>query len=122
MTVTGGATKLLPMIIGLNRTRELIMTGEFIDATEAYRIGLVNKLTPKGQEEVEAERLAKLIMSRSPYSVVNHKRMVQNAIESGFETALEAEKQTITGMLYSEDYGEAISAFNEKRDPVFSGR
>jgi enoyl-CoA hydratase/carnithine racemase len=122
MTITGGASKLLPMIIGLNRSRELLMTGEFMNAEEAHRYGLVNKLVPKGQDEAEAERLARLIMTRSPYSVVNHKRLVNNAVESGFEAALEAEKQTITGMLYSEDYGEAIAAFNEKRDPVFHGR
>jgi enoyl-CoA hydratase len=122
MTITGGASKLLPMIVGLNRARELILTGEFIDAAEGYRIGLVNKLVPRGEEEAEAERLARLIMSRAPLSIVNHKRMIQNAAEAGFEATLEAEKQTVATMVYSEDYGEAITAFGEKRDPTFKGR
>lgn len=122
MTITGGATKLLPMIVGLNKAKEMILTGEFIDAEEAHRIGIANKVVPFGEEEAEAKRMAELIMTRSPAAVVNHKRMLQNAAESGFEATLEAEKQTITGMLYSEDYGEAITAFGEKRKPKFTGR
>lgn len=122
MTITGGATKLLPMIVGLNKARELVLTGEFIDAEEACRIGIANRVVPAGEEEEEAARLARLIMTRAPMAVINHKRMLQNAAETGFEATLEAEKQTITGMLYSEDYGEAITAFGEKRKPVFKGR
>ena len=122
MTITGGASKLLPMSVGLNKARELALTGEFIDAAEAYRIGLVNKVVPLGLEEAEAERLARLIMTRAPFSVVNHKRMLQNAAEAGFEATLEMEKQTITNMIYTEDYAEAITAFGEKRKPTFKGR
>ncbi|MEM8689901.1 MAG: enoyl-CoA hydratase-related protein [Pseudomonadota bacterium] len=122
MTITGGASKLLQMIVGLNKARELVLTGEFIDAAEGYRIGLVNKLVPIGKEEEEAERLARVIMTRAPLAVVNHKRMLQNAAESGFEATLEAEKQTITNLIYTEDYGEAITAFGEKREPKFKGR
>ena len=122
MTITGGASKLLPMIVGLNKAREMVLTGEFIDAAEGYRIGLVNKLVPDGEEEKEAERLARVIMTRAPFAVANHKRMLQNAAEAGFEATLEAEKQTITNLIYTEDYGEAITAFGEKRKPTFKGR
>ena len=82
----------------------------------------MNKLVPIGKEEEEAERLAQVIMTRAPLAVVNHKRMLQNAAESGFEAALETEKQTITNLIYTEDYGEAITAFGEKREPKFKGR
>ena len=122
MTITGGATKLLPMSVGLNKARELVLTGEFIDAAEAHRIGLVNKVVPAGQEDEEAERLARLIMTRAPLSVANHKRLLQNAAEIGLEATLELEKQTVTNMIYTEDYGEAITAFGEKRKPTFKGR
>ena len=122
MTVTGGVTKLLPMIVGLNKARELMLTGEFINAQEAYRIGLVNKLVPLGEEEKEAERLARIVMSRAPMSVVHHKRMVTQSIGADFETALNLEKQTIATLVYSEDYGEAVRAFSEKRKPNFKGR
>ncbi len=122
MTITGGATKLLPMIVGLNKARELMLTGEFIDATEAYRIGLVNKLVPLGEEEQAAEKMARMIMSRAPLAVTHHKRMVTQSTEADFETVLNLEKQTITTLIYTEDYGEAIHAFAEKRKPVFKGR
>jgi enoyl-CoA hydratase len=122
MTVTGGVTKLLPMAVGLNKARELVLTGEFIDAAEGYRIGLVNKLVAVDEEEEEAERLARVIMSRAPLAVMQHKRMLHQSTEADFETALNLEKQSITALIYSEDYGEAISAFTEKRKPVFRGR
>ena len=122
MTITGGATKLLPMIVGLNKARELMLTGEFIDAREAHRIGLVNKLVPAGEAERAAEAMARVIISRAPLAVANHKRMVQQSTEADFETALNLEKQTITTLIYTEDYGEAIHAFAEKRKPKFKGR
>lgn len=99
-----------------------MLTGEFIDADEAYRIGLVNKLVPVGQEEKEAERLARVVMSRAPMAVIHHKRMVTQSTEADFETALNLEKQTIATLVYSEDYGEAVQAFSEKRKPKFKGR
>lgn len=122
MTITGGASKLLPMIVGLNKARELVLTGEFIDAAEGYRIGLVNKLVPLGEEDAEAERLARVIMSRAPLAVMQHKRLLQQSTEADFETALNLEKQTITTLIFTEDYGEAITAFSEKRKPEFKGR
>lgn len=122
MTITGGASKLLPLIVGLNRARELVLTGEFIDAAEGYRIGLVNKLVPDREEEAAAEAMARRIMSRAPLATVAHKRMLQRVVDADFETALELEKQTITNLIYTEDYGEAITAFSEKRPPKFKGR
>ena len=122
MTITGGATKLLPQIVGLNKARELMLTGEFIDAEEGYRIGLVNKLVPLGEEERAAEEMARMVMSRAPLAVTHHKRMVTQSTEADLETALNLEKQTINTLIYTEDYGEALTAFAEKRKPRFKGR
>jgi enoyl-CoA hydratase/carnithine racemase len=122
MTVTGGASKLLPMIVGLNRARELMLTGEFIDAEEGYRIGLVNKVVPPGQEEEAAEALARKVMSRAPLAITQHKRLLAQSTEADFETVLNLEIQTISNLIFTEDYGEAIRAFTDKRKPVFKGR
>lgn len=122
MTVTGAASKLLPMIVGLKKATELMLTGEFVNAEEAYRIGLVNKLVPLGEEEQAAESMARLVMSRAPLAITQHKRLLSQAADADFETTLNLEKQTISNLIFTEDYGEAITAFSEKRKPVFKGR
>ena len=122
MTVTGGASKLLASIVGLNKARELMLTGEFIDAEEGYRIGLVNKLVPLGEEEQAAEPMSRMVMSRAPLAITQHKRLLAQSTDADFETVLNLEKQTISNLIFTEDYGEAIKAFSEKRKPVFKGR
>ncbi|MGD2173288.1 MAG: enoyl-CoA hydratase-related protein [Gammaproteobacteria bacterium] len=122
MTVTGGASQLLARIVGLNRARELMLTGEFIDAQEAWRIGLVNRVTAAGEEEQAAESLARTIISRAPLAIAQHKRLIAQSAEASFETVLNLEKQTISNLIFTDDYGEAIKAFAEKRKPDFKGR
>lgn len=122
MTVTGAASKLLPMIVGLNKARELMLTGEFIDAAEGHRIGLVNKLVEPRKAEEAAEKLARMVISRAPLAITQHKRLLSQSPDADFETALNLEKQTISNLIFTEDYGEAVTAFSEKRKPVFKGR
>ncbi len=122
MSITGGVTKLLPMTIGLAKAREMCYTGEFIDAQEAYRLGLVNKVVPLGEEEKAAEAMARTIMSKSPLAVIAHKRLINQAVEADFETTLNLEKQTIGVLLTSEDAVEASKAFVEKRKPKYKGK
>jgi|TARA_B110001454_G_scaffold67606_1_gene65865 enoyl-CoA hydratase/carnithine racemase len=122
MTVTGGVSKLLALMVGLNRARELMLTGDFINADEAYRIGLANKIVPLGEEEKAAEEMARKVISRAPLAIMQHKRLLAQAHDADFETVLNLEKQTISNLIYTEDYGEAITAFSEKREPKFKGR
>ena len=122
MTVTGGASKLLAMSIGLHRAREMMLTGEFIDADEAWRIGLANRLVPAGEEERQAEALARIVMTRAPLAITQHKRLLAQSVDADFETVLNLEKQTISNLIFTEDYGEAVKAFSEKRKPKFKGR
>jgi enoyl-CoA hydratase len=109
-------------MVGLNRARELMLTGDFINADEAYRIGLANKIVPLGEEEKAAEEMARKVISRAPLAIMQHKRLLAQAHDADFETVLNLEKQTISNLIYTEDYGEAITAFSEKREPKFKGR
>ena len=61
-------------------------------------------------------------MARAPRSVANHKRLLQNAAESGLEATLRQEAQTVANMFCTEDYGEATTAVGENREPDFKGR
>jgi enoyl-CoA hydratase/carnithine racemase len=61
-------------------------------------------------------------MSRAPLAITQHKRLLSQSTEADFETTLNLEKQTISNLIYTEDYGEAVTAFAEKRKPTFKGR
>lgn len=122
MNITGGVTKLLPYIVGLMKAREMAFVGDFIDAQEAYRIGLVNKVVPVGQEEQAAKEMARKIMNNAPIVVLMHKRLLNQCPWVDLETALNMEKQAMLACSASEDIMEAARAFSEKRKPVFKGR
>lgn len=122
MSITGGITKLLPMTIGLARAKELFFTGRYIGAEEAYEFGIANRVVPDGEEESEAEKLAREVMQVGPLCITAHKRMLHQSANADFETVLNLEKQTIGVLCTTDDAVEAANAFMEKRDPIFKGR
>lgn len=121
VTITNGGTFLLPRKIGLARARELAYTGEFISAEDAYRVGLVNRVVPPGQERREAEKLARRIASRAPVAVQLHKVMIDRALESSLDTALNFETEALVQTAMTKDNLEGAKAFFEKREPRFTG-
>ena len=117
-----GGTQRLPRLIGITRAKELLYTGEFIDAEEARRIGLVNKVVPVDQLMTEAKALAKKIAEKPPLSVKYLKRAVNVGIQLDLSSALDYEAQIAAMLTCSEDRKEGFRAFVEKRKPVFKGR
>jgi enoyl-CoA hydratase len=117
-----GGTQRLPRLIGVTRAKELLYTGEFIDAEEARRIGLVNKVVPVDQLMTEAKALAKKIAEKPPLSVKYLKRAVNVGIQLDLSSALDYEAQIAAMLTCSEDRKEGFRAFVEKRKPVFKGR
>ncbi len=117
-----GGTQRLPRLIGLGRAMEMIITGDFIDAQEAYRIGLVNKVFPHGELMDGAMDLAQRIASRPPLAIRYAKEAVNRSQEgdrvSGF--ALESYLHALT--CTTEDKKEGVSAFLEKRKGEFKGK
>ena len=121
--ITGlGSLWLLPRIIGLAKTAELAYTADFIDADEAYRIGLLNKLWPSSELEKETMALARRIATRAPIAVRMARQIIFKGLHMDFETALEfiATCQGITAP--SEDHTEAYHALIEKRQGVFKDK
>ena len=116
-----GGTVRLPRIVGKGRALELLLTGAIIDATEAYRIGLVSRVVPADKLLSEAESLARGIMEQGPLAV----RSVLEAVDAGYEMSQEDAlllEANLFGLLSStDDMREGTRAFLEKRKPAFEG-
>jgi enoyl-CoA hydratase/carnithine racemase len=117
-----GGTQRLARIVGVPKAMELVFTGAMIPAAEAARIGLVNKVVPAGQELRAARDLAHTIAQRAPRAVAGAKRAIQRGYELAIGEGLALEAETFsTEVLPSEDLGEGIRAFLERRPPKFTG-
>jgi enoyl-CoA hydratase len=119
---SGGGTQRLPRIIGVTKAKELLFTGDFIDAQEAYRVGLVNKVVPVDKMMDEAKTLAQKIASNPPLSVKFGKRAVNAGMQMDLNSGLDYETYCATILTTSEDRLEGFKAFTEKRKPVYKGR
>ena len=117
-----GGTQRLSRIVGLGHALAVILSGERIDANEAYRIGLVSKLVAPGELENVVTALATTISSRAPLAVIAAKEAVRDGAELNLEAGLRLELDLLSLLLTTEDRPEAGAAFREKRKPVFKGR
>jgi len=118
----GGGTQRLPRLIGWGRAKELIYTGRIIEATEAEKLGVVDKVVPPERLGEEVEQLAETIASKSPLII----KLVKKAINKGMYTDLAAglayEKANFALCFATEDRIEGVTAFLEKRKPQFKGK
>jgi enoyl-CoA hydratase len=121
VTITNGGTFFMPRKIGLTKARELAYTGEFIGAAEAYRIGIVNRVCKPDRLREEASLLAQRIASRAPVAVQLHKVMLDAALTSSLDGALNFETEGLVQTALTRDNLEGTNAFFEKREPKFTG-
>ncbi|MFN6121747.1 MAG: enoyl-CoA hydratase/isomerase family protein [Actinomycetes bacterium] len=117
-----GGSWLLPRRIGLHRAKELAFFGDIIDAAEAERLGLVNRVVPDDELDAFVDGWAARLAAAPPIAVAMSKRMLDNAMNVTFEEALDDEGAAQTVNFGTRDTPEAIKAFMEKRPPVFEGR
>ncbi|MBI2912264.1 MAG: enoyl-CoA hydratase/isomerase family protein, partial [Chloroflexi bacterium] len=117
-----GGTQIMPRLLGSGRAALLILSGEPVDAAEAYRIGLVDRVVPGDQLLEEALRLAAALAERPPLSVRAAKRAMRFAHEGPLSAGRDLEAALFGGLFSTEDRIEGTSAFLEKRQPVFRGR
>lgn len=112
-------TQRLPRLVGMGKAKELIFTGGHIDAEEAYRIGLVNKVTEKENLMEETYKMADKIKSNSKVAVKYAKEAMNRGTETDIETAI-AYESNIFGLCFaSSDQKEGMTAFTEKRKANF---
>ena len=117
-----GGCYYLPRVVGFAKAFELLLGGESVDAEEALRIGLVNRLYPE-QELLDATYdFAHRLAARPPVVAATMKRMLHQSVNADLETALELAATQVGLMRSTEDSGEAMAALREKRAPIFVGR
>jgi enoyl-CoA hydratase len=117
-----GATQRLPRLVGFGRAMELVLTGDFIDAEEAYRIGLVNKVVPLEELMEAAKKLAGKIAKKAPLAIQFAKEAVNRSLEVGIYEGLAHESYLHALACATEDKKEGVQAFLEKRKPDFKGK
>jgi enoyl-CoA hydratase/carnithine racemase len=101
---------------------EMLITGDFIDANEARRIGLVNHVVPEDRLDEAITDLAGKIVAKSPLAVATGKRLFHSLSDRDLEKAYTAAAETMVSSMSTEDVGEGIDAFIAKRQPVWRGR
>jgi enoyl-CoA hydratase/carnithine racemase len=117
----GGSSR-LPQVVGLGRAKELVMTGRMIGGEEAERIGLVNRVAPIDKLGPVTQTLIDELLACAPVAVGLAKRVMDASARPALAATLELEVAMQELCARSEDFAEGAKAFQEKRQPEFSGR
>ena len=117
-----GGIYFLPRLVGYAKAAELIFSGEVIEAQEAYKLGMVNKVVPHDQLMEAAGKMAERMAKNAPIPIAFAKRGLQNFYKWDLAQALDYESYVLSVTMKTEDIKEGFTAFLQKREPNFKGR
>ncbi|MBC8257122.1 MAG: enoyl-CoA hydratase/isomerase family protein [Candidatus Marinimicrobia bacterium] len=117
-----GGTQRLPRLVGKGLAMELLLSGKNINAQDAYRIGLVNKVFPLNELIPEAEKLAYSILNNAPLAVTATINAVNYGADTDLRDGLMNEQKEFANLFNSNDTKEGLLAFVEKKSPKFTGK
>ncbi|MFJ5714764.1 enoyl-CoA hydratase/isomerase family protein [Neobacillus sp. NPDC093127] len=117
-----GGTQRLPRLVGTGKAKELIFTGDVIEASEAYRIGLVDILVPSGEALSQALSLSARIQKKAPLAISAAKKAITLGLDQPLADALDLEAELFKKLCSTEDQKEGARAFLAKEKPRFQGK
>ena len=117
-----GGTQRMPRLIGKGKAKQLILTGDMINAAEAHRIGLVDEVYPAAELIAKAREMALKIAAKGPYAVATAKRCINLGLDVDLRSGLEYEYTQFGVICSTNDKTEGCAAFLEKRPAKFTGR
>ena len=117
-----GGSWLLPRLVGLHKAKELALLADIVSAKEAEAMGLVNRVVPAGELDAFVADWARRLAAGPPIALASTKAMLNHALDTTLEQALDDEGRSQTVNFATADTSEAMSAFLQKREPRFEGR
>jgi enoyl-CoA hydratase len=117
-----GGTQRLTRLIGRTKAKELVFTGRMIDAKTAEQLGILNMVVPPDKFKETVRQFALELASKAPVAVRVAKALINKGADIGLDSALALEREGFGVVASTEDLKEGVSAFTEKRKPVFKGK
>jgi enoyl-CoA hydratase/carnithine racemase len=121
LSIDYGGSWLLPRLVGMHKAKELAFLADVISAADAERVGVVNRVVPADELDRTVDDLVEQLLKAAPIALSQTKRLLDQAFSTTFAEAVEAEAVAQVVNLSTSDVHEAVRAFMEKRDPMFTG-
>jgi len=118
----GGSTYQLPRATGSKRAMEIALLGDRFDAATAERWGLINRVVPDAELDGETDKLAARLATGPAQAYARTKALLNSSITNSLDQQLDAETTSFAECTLTDDFGEGVTAFNEKRKPEFTGK
>lgn len=117
-----GGTQRLPKFVGKGKAKEMIFTGERVDAKTAEKLGLVNRVVPQDRLKSAVREFAAELMNKPPIAIDLAKQLINTSSETNLNVGLTNEAEAFGVLASTEDFTEGVSAFLEKRKPQYKGK